>query len=150
MTSPFPTRSRLSRSSISTPVRNERGLGGVQSLHSPSTPYDIYQRNHSPRPSSSSTAAASPRTSAVFQPSSGSQPILAAYRKSAFIGSPGAGRSPRYSTASVGSSADVASPRPLRGSQKVVASRAPKFIRRKTLKQRYVAHLSLKVTIESG
>jgi hypothetical protein len=136
MTSPFPSRSRLSRSSLSTPNRVNAGFGssGNNLSRSPSTPYDIYQRNYSPLPSTSSSSTSLPAS--AFLPSSTSQPALGAYRRNAGFGSPGVGRSPRYSQAGTGTSTDVSSPRPSSGSHRPLTSRTPKFIRRKSLKQR--------------
>ncbi|UZJ57066.1 hypothetical protein CBS101457_006386 [Exobasidium rhododendri] len=133
--SPFPTRSRLSRTSLSTPNRNDKSNENV--LHPPSTPYDIFQRNHSPLPSTSAISATpSSHKSSVYLPSSRSQPILTSYLRNVGFGSPGVGRSPRYSSTGVGSSAETDSPRPMKGLHKGPNKRTQKFIRRKSLKQR--------------
>jgi hypothetical protein len=128
MSTPYPTRSRLSRSSMSTPNRG-LGAGTFALSNSPSTPYDIYnQRNHSPH------SFSSPRSSSAFLPPSTSQSTVA-YRKSTVFGSPGVGRSPRFSQG-VGTSTPTATPRSSNGPFNTLVSRTPKFIRRKTFKQR--------------
>lgn len=135
MTTPLPARSRLSRSSVSTPKREMN----TALPRSPSTPYDIYnQRNASPL-SASTSFTSSPRPSSAFLPPSSTSQQLAhmgAYRRNVGFGSPGAVRSPRFSHGgSVGTPSEMASPRHSNVASRL-GIRAPRFIRKKSLKQR--------------
>jgi hypothetical protein len=146
MASPYTSRSRLSRSSLSTPHRSNGSGSGSSSVDSsfppksPSTPFEIYQRNNSPLASTPTSSIPRSR-SAFLPPSSISNSQLAlggAYRRNTGWGSPGVAKSsPRYSHVGAGSSGEVNSPRPSGGLQKVqTTGRTPKFIRKKSLKQR--------------
>lgn len=141
MNSPLPSRSRLSRSSLSTPNRNLSSSGSLSNNgtllpKSPSTPYDIYHtRNRSPL----APAQSSPRSTSAFVTPNASQQVttFAAYRRNAGFGSPGSGRSPSQSLG-VGTSTEGAITRP-NSALKGTVNKPARYIRRKPLKQKWDA-----------